>query len=627
MSQSPEFIRLTRRLLRSPSTSLLKPFKYTPFLTDIDTIRLVTIKPGWSSTQIHCSLVHAAFGGKPKYEALSYMWGAQDERKEIVIDGKGFHVHKNLWVALYYLRSQKEERTFWIDAICIDPMTVVIWLGDLELGADNTQEVKAVEVMDATISEQLLWQLCQSPYWQRVWIIQELGKARRIKVQFAHNSLSWESFIGSISYITKNSKRKYMLNSKPMQIADQLADKYGRSHRLRNLLEKHQDSLCQNPHDKIYGFVGLATDCFGNFPIDYSKPLEEVYMDTMLFQKNIPSADPHEILPFAQLVRRLLGGENDVQPPDRFLPKNIRTSKLPEQEKHTNTDQSSPPKGNVTDENPNFEIPARLSGRIEHIGPTYNEMMSQVRKSDEWNSTLGSILSEQYFEAASEESEYFLEMLDESNDADRAIVTPFDPPLSWMLKPVKARDDEEDEFQDVDSEMDYGYEAEDDARFPTSITIMDDFNREGYGPPADYNKRPGKEEGDMVEQWHFLMRRHAYGKAVPTMGLVPSNACIGDFVCELNGVSSVAIMRKNNVALDLIGAGCLALDVVTARQRRRKDQDIPDGVVATSRVSPSNSGKGGRGQGKFGIPSFKEVDEVERIWLHLDVKTLHQLSN
>lgn len=53
---------------------------------------------------------------------------------------------------------------------------------------------------------------------------------------------------------------------------------------LWTLLESFQDSLCQEVHDKIDGFMGLSTDCGDQgLTIDYTKSVEQLYRDVIRF--------------------------------------------------------------------------------------------------------------------------------------------------------------------------------------------------------------------------------------------------------------------------------------------------------------------------------------------------------
>ncbi|KAK4112969.1 hypothetical protein N656DRAFT_636210 [Canariomyces notabilis] len=53
---------------------------------------------------------------------------------------------------------------------------------------------------------------------------------------------------------------------------------------LWRLLETFRDSLCKEIHDKVYGFLGLFSDCDAQrIPVDYPKSVFEIYEDVMCF--------------------------------------------------------------------------------------------------------------------------------------------------------------------------------------------------------------------------------------------------------------------------------------------------------------------------------------------------------
>lgn len=89
-----------------------------------DSTRLLEIKPHLRMDGLlDCSLVSVKFGDRPKFEALSYMWGDDDVRKKICINGAEFEVNENLFDALHFLRRRPDPHRWlpiWIDAICID---------------------------------------------------------------------------------------------------------------------------------------------------------------------------------------------------------------------------------------------------------------------------------------------------------------------------------------------------------------------------------------------------------------------------------------------------------------------------------------------------------------------------
>jgi hypothetical protein len=223
------------------------------------------------------------FGAKPKYEALSYMWGDRTTQKSIFVNGKEFLVGENLWDALRYLRKHVNGQRYWIDAICINQAdipernrqlrimphiyerahTVLVWLGKKYTAyrGDYFREI----LLPGALGEKLY---CDD-YWDRVWIVQEIGKARKIQVCLSEGMVAWDVLIQWIQKsLTHLSVGDSNCKAGPLKLETQLQEKYRHGHALRELLERHQNSVCKDPRDKIYGFVGLAVDARG-FPMDY----------------------------------------------------------------------------------------------------------------------------------------------------------------------------------------------------------------------------------------------------------------------------------------------------------------------------------------------------------------------
>jgi hypothetical protein len=135
-------------------------FVYSPLDVEKDCTRLVAVEPSANVTApLRCRLTHVNFSDRPRYEALSYMWGDESKRKLIFIDDKRLYVGKNLFDAIHFLRRCKSEGLFWIDAICINQndvqeknrqirimphiyfraTTVLVWLGTKEITSELAQ--------------------------------------------------------------------------------------------------------------------------------------------------------------------------------------------------------------------------------------------------------------------------------------------------------------------------------------------------------------------------------------------------------------------------------------------------------------------------------------------------------
>ncbi|KLU92829.1 hypothetical protein MAPG_11791 [Magnaporthiopsis poae ATCC 64411] len=88
-------------------------------------IRLLRIHPGDGDSPIECSYSIASLDAADlKYETVSYVWGDVktpiDKPAHILVDGSPIRLGENAHRALRRLRKPDQDRTIWIDALCIE---------------------------------------------------------------------------------------------------------------------------------------------------------------------------------------------------------------------------------------------------------------------------------------------------------------------------------------------------------------------------------------------------------------------------------------------------------------------------------------------------------------------------
>jgi hypothetical protein len=264
------------------------------------------------------------------------------------LNDQRIEVRKNLWQALWHLRNnnfcvphlateygltEKDTKWIWIDALCIDQLNTVernhqvllmgriyktaaevfAWLGclsDLPFGSRVHTAVYQLaaltEYKDPKVWEERILRyglhnfvsLFTLQYWQRMWILQEIGLATKITLLFDTMSADWTGFEhlqktlkwtqhmrSDTSVFVRKETRFFwgmLIASQAFRLAFHRVDA---SHNtLEELLHTGQFSVCADPRDKVYAVLGLATDCQnGELEIDYSKSLFEVYSDVMSF--------------------------------------------------------------------------------------------------------------------------------------------------------------------------------------------------------------------------------------------------------------------------------------------------------------------------------------------------------
>ncbi len=394
-----------------------------------DSIRLVEIEPAANGGDpVVCTLRAVTFGSKPKFEALSYRWATDEANDPITLNSFPFKVKKNLLDALLFFRrraaSGKTRQSLWIDALCINQgdmeernrqvrimdqiylraNTVVVWLGSgydkfqREMMGEPKPEADASQYNDS-IQRNMVRELQNDEYWGRLWIIQEIGQAWKLRVCFGNKSFSWEDFIHLIAMHHGDG------NTGPLRLDRLLRkEKYNDSHTLKRLLEEHREAKCLEPRDKVYGLVGLAVDA-PEFPVDYNKSLYEVWKDTMVFMNRWGLfKDESQILLVGALVKSLLMA-NHGDPLSQI----------------SNEQEDQVDSTKLLD-NPNNSLVFRLAaipiGCILCVGPPASDLVSDPDVASRWRLAIQHVFSADEWGPARQESDELLRALLESNDSD-----------------------------------------------------------------------------------------------------------------------------------------------------------------------------------------------------------------
>ncbi|MCJ1394394.1 hypothetical protein MMC18_007272 [Xylographa bjoerkii] len=308
---------------------------YKKLETKSKQIRLIHLHRGGSQGLICCSLRTVALAKDPVYEALSYVWGDPSVTAPIVVDGQTIEVTVNLESALRHLRLSNCQRTIWVDAICVNQQDleersdqvvlmrdiysqavgVVGWLGpETEYSAEaigllhmlaagthsdkmstfNPKLAAELEPHRPPRTETLrpLRELCQNPWFLRIWIAQEVALASSLHLQIGHGKVKWEIVFDAIDWLSRSCDFWNTLHAKtPLEETSALIStimgtisaflivraSVGDSSTAGSysILRLYRYLRCSDDRDKIYGLLAL-TSGFAIRP-DYTLPVEEVY--------------------------------------------------------------------------------------------------------------------------------------------------------------------------------------------------------------------------------------------------------------------------------------------------------------------------------------------------------------
>ncbi|KAH7389383.1 heterokaryon incompatibility protein-domain-containing protein [Phaeosphaeria sp. MPI-PUGE-AT-0046c] len=252
-------------------------------------IRLLTLFPSSNEDdEIVCTLKEHDFDEAiPRFTALSYTWGSEEDPKSILLNGYRADVRSNLHAALTHIRHAESEIIFWIDALCINQQSIeernqqVPLMRDIYMVAEDVLAWlgPATEGIDPESPHAAYEDVAYRPYWSRVWIIQEFVLGKKVLLQCGHTLYDWEEL-----HESSPSKRERCGGENLRRLLD-LKRKFGAERRERRGLEIAEAMMCAqrseatDPRDKVYGVLGLISRSSISTMLqpDYALSICEVY--------------------------------------------------------------------------------------------------------------------------------------------------------------------------------------------------------------------------------------------------------------------------------------------------------------------------------------------------------------
>lgn len=335
-------------------------------------IRLLSLE--WPAEDDHPlgSLIDVSLNENPSYEALSYAWGENEASIPFSCDGRILRVTPNLNAALHRLVSRGASRILWIDQICINQgdnkerrddgekseksvqvammhdiyqtaKNVIVWLG--EGSGDIEQAVQAIPDIEEALANAgggimllskanfahwglpeldspiwaALYKILSSPWFERLWTLQEVVLAQRIEILYGKTFIDWD-LLCSFTKAIVNASMSHFLRGETQRQKD-LADGISailHVQNLRNLfsrkeqlffpilLETSRTKLCTKDVDRVYGVLGLLNESHRrHITVDYKLPTLEVYLDISKF---VIRTDPSLYLLFCACTRSDMPG-------------------------------------------------------------------------------------------------------------------------------------------------------------------------------------------------------------------------------------------------------------------------------------------------------------------------------
>ncbi|RYP79495.1 hypothetical protein DL770_006634 [Monosporascus sp. CRB-9-2] len=322
-------------------------YTYSPLPSEPHQIRLLRVERSkLLPTVLNATLESFDLDDAPSYEAVSYCWGDPTPSEQMIIDGCIFRLTQSAYKLLLARRSFWRQRWIWIDAICINQQDEVEKSAQVRLMQEIYKKASQVVVfpgggiVQARLASIMLYEvfaaqktyegtgvdfnkfffadrqsprwhafseLFRSPYFHRVWVIQEITVGREVLLYYGGRYIPWYIFIevasscldphrrnlllhtdttGTRSFIDKSAFENIAVMSLLHNGWD-IVETTNSGHfgeldhfKLGTILFNTANFKSTDPRDKIFALLGLATDAGdGRLVPDYRKAPSQVYTE------------------------------------------------------------------------------------------------------------------------------------------------------------------------------------------------------------------------------------------------------------------------------------------------------------------------------------------------------------
>ncbi|KAI7279597.1 hypothetical protein KC345_g5279 [Hortaea werneckii] len=318
--------------------------------------RQLLVRRGSSTEPLDCVLQHAyLFENPPSFETVSYAWGDAHACHQIIVNGHGLLVSANCAQVLRRMRHPDRDRLLWIDAVCIrqddhrerswqvsmmadiysSAQCNLIWLGECpnivasaaatairSIMGQVQEEIKEMcRFHEAVVHAQYgvskhstcpmhvdfdfssLLQLFASPWFRRLWVVQEVALARQNICHYGDLPIPFKDIIRTARWLLHKQNHlqfrfwdKIGLGNAAMiwKYADTEHGTFGNKTTrapatLFNLLDDLQSFEVHEPRDHVYGLLGLcrrlrkSSSPSSLLQVDYEKSIASVLRDGTLY--------------------------------------------------------------------------------------------------------------------------------------------------------------------------------------------------------------------------------------------------------------------------------------------------------------------------------------------------------
>lgn len=223
-------------------------YQYASLPDEKNCIRLVELLPESNHDHIRCKIHIEVSRPFRAYEAISYCWGDPFDTGDIQCEGTILGIPRNLRNALEHLRHTDRPRILWADAICINQSDkkeqghqviqmgrifkeaecVLIWLGrgtgiNAQAAFDWITYLEPIILTEPTRlreegnlvqtirelpeqSQEELGKVLEHSWFERIWVLQEVGLAARAVLFCGRALIDWKAFSETCNWLYLHSR-------------------------------------------------------------------------------------------------------------------------------------------------------------------------------------------------------------------------------------------------------------------------------------------------------------------------------------------------------------------------------------------------------------------------------------
>jgi hypothetical protein len=328
---------------RKQKFSEMEPYRYKPLEHPRD-IRLLRLGHLDSFADVTCEIIHASLEQAPEYEAISYTWGDPSPTCCVSVDGYRLRVPATAYEIIQGRCTVRGPRYLWMDFVCMDQSNgdekkiqiplmrdiyrgssrVIAWLGNAPDGHNVDallkwvdRELRPIELRRKAFQRRgmlqgnyglepryfvtpaqfaALFNLLNNPFWQRVWIKQEIALGTEVHIVYSGYYVSWETLVyitewsshadpssaqqalGPLGFSGKvpQSEMKQILAIASFREKLRLGQDIG----LLELMYSFSQAKATIAQDKVYALLGLTLGPKDKTPKITYDPVEDVYLET-----------------------------------------------------------------------------------------------------------------------------------------------------------------------------------------------------------------------------------------------------------------------------------------------------------------------------------------------------------